>query len=203
MPTPGPSKSKNFAYTSIRLSSEATGMPVVPTGGDLIQSVQPASVPVPPVGNPFTTTTSVPVSGARPVPAPVSGARPGVPPSPQQSDELQAKLQQLQKQLEELEALKAELDASKAVGGGTAAGSRRKLLDSGLPGWDPGMLLEKVQLDSVEGTFFRKKKNSEALLFFYLPLTLVVVNPIPFILLIFYYNAETGHSFDGDSAFTS
>jgi len=59
-------------------------------------------------------------------------------------------LQQLQKQLEELEALKAELDASKTAtaegsGGGTTAGSRRKLLDSGLPGWDPGVLLEKVR----------------------------------------------------------
>jgi len=160
-PVPGPSKSKNFAYTSIRLSSDATGMPDVPTGGDLLPITQGPPVQQQ-VANPFATTTSVPVSGARPVaptpnPFATTTAGTGNPHSPEQSDELQAKLQQLQKQLEELEALKAELDASKTStegGGGTTAGSRRKLLDSGLPGWDPGMLLEKVQLDSLEGTAF-------------------------------------------------
>jgi len=104
------------------------------------------------VANPFVTTT-VPVSGARSGGAVAAGT--GTPPSPEQPHELQAKLQQLQKQLEELEALKAELDASKTTtvesDDGTAD-SRRKLLDSGTPGWDPGMLLEKVQLDSVEDT---------------------------------------------------
>ena len=194
-PTPVPSKSKNFAYTSIRLTSDFTGaIPEIPTAGTLLQSVQANAVPVPAVQpqqqvtNPFVTTTSVPVSGAREqqappttnpfvttqvpvsgaraaeVPpaavattAPVSGARTGgavaasagVPPGPQQADELQAKLQQLQKQLTDLEALKAQLDAQSKSG--AAAGSRRKMLDSGLPGWDPGMLLEKVQLDSIEG----------------------------------------------------
>ena len=173
MPAPGPSKSKIFAYTSIRLSTDFTGAPaVVPTGGDLLQTVTTTSVPVPPVqqqvANPFATTTSVPISGARPVAVapvtnpfittqvPVSGAPAegavvaAVPPSPRQSDELQAKLQQLQKQLQELEALKAQLDTNKPAA--AAAGSRRKMLDSGLPGWDPGCLrryswiLLKVQL---------------------------------------------------------
>lgn len=196
-PTPVPSKSKNFAYTSIRLSSDFTGeIPEIPTAGTLLQSAQANAVPVPAVQpqqvtNPFVTTTSVPVSGAReqqappttnpfvttPTQVPVSGARAaevppaavattsqvsgartggavatsaGTPPGPQQADELQAKLQQLQKQLTDLEALKAQLDAQSKSG--AAAGSRRKMLDSGLPGWDPGMLLEKVQLDSIEGT---------------------------------------------------
>lgn len=135
-PQPSPSKEKEFAYTSIRLKSSEQNAAPTPA---------PTLIPF--------TNSQVAVSGPRgsgSVDSPlitqqVSGqTQPFV---TAQSDDVNAKMQaleeemqQLAKMKEEMEALKREIEAEKN------GESRRRLLDSGLPGWDPGTLLEKVGL---------------------------------------------------------
>lgn len=160
MPVPaGPSKSKTFAYTNIRLTAQATGEapppPPPPQAGPSFFQTVPS---------PFVTQqlpSAAAVSGARESPFVTSSA--AVPASPfvtQQQQgvvppltttaavaspaDLEAKLADLQAQLKQLQDLEDQIMAMKA-------GSTRRLLDSGLPGWDNGVLMQKV-LQPEEGT---------------------------------------------------
>lgn len=54
---------------------------------------------------------------------------------------LDAKLAAIEKEMDELKALKQEIASMKGNGG--ADQKRRRLLDQGLPGWDPGVLYHK------------------------------------------------------------
>ena len=56
---------------------------------------------------------------------------------------LDAKLAAIEKEMDELKVLKQEI-ASMKGNGGAADQKRRRLLDQGLPGWDPGVLYHKV-----------------------------------------------------------
>jgi len=152
---PAPSKSKTFAYTNIRLSSQATGTPTptpTPPPSGLLDSI---------AGNPLVT-QDVPVSGARAQDVPVSGARPVVVPplttntaaagatatagTAATTSDIDAKLAELQAQLAQIQSLEEEIKALKT------GAATRKLLDSGLPGWDSGVLLQKVLHNDAQGT---------------------------------------------------
>ena len=63
---------------------------------------------------------------------------------PNLEKKLNEKLAAIEKEMSELEALKKELAAMKGE-----ATARRRLLDSGLPGWDPGVLFSQVCPDVI------------------------------------------------------
>lgn len=153
VPTPVPSKSKEFAYTNIRLSTSLSGSlmplspphpsppPPPPAPPTLLEAVAVPGAPAP--VNPFITQTVVPAPGAAAVAAAPLVTQEVT--TAAETSALQAKLAELQAQIEELKALK-EGTAHPEPTGTTA----RRLLDTGLPGWDPGALLEKVLSKGTE-----------------------------------------------------
>lgn len=165
-----PQKSKNFAYTNIRLTTAASGAlappppppPLLETASITPPFIVQQQQQVPPVvvsgprQHPATTqsplvTNTVPAL----VPVPITQQTASSPLVTQNtattststaSPEVQKKLAELDAQLQQLKELQAQLQAMK-----TASSPGRRLMDSGMPGWDSGALFEKV-LNVLEGT---------------------------------------------------
>ena len=146
--TPVPSKSKTFAYTNIRLSTQATGAappPTLPPGTFLEAATNPfltqqqggGKVPVSGMRAPLVTQQAQvpPLAAAAPLQTQTAAAAAAAP-----NKELEAKLAEFQAQLKQLQELEEQL---KVLKGPTAT---RRLLDAGTPGWDSGVLVEKVGL---------------------------------------------------------
>ena len=145
---PAPSKSKEFAYTNIRLSASVTGgVPSPPPNMTvLLESLATATAAPTASTTPFITQTVVPAAQAAAtspfVTTPGAATAAQATATSTETSELQAKLAELQAQIEQLKGLKKGTPPPPPA---VATPGRRLKADTGLPGWDAGALLEKVQ----------------------------------------------------------
>ena len=135
-PQPAPSKEKSFAYTSIRLSSSEQGRAPTPA-----PTLLPESVPEVAISGPRGPTS---INSPLVTQQTQSGSQPFV--TSQSRDDIDTKMAELEAEMSELSRMKEEMEAlKKQIEQEKQGGPSRRLLDSGAPGWDPGVLLEKVR----------------------------------------------------------
>lgn len=144
-----PVKTKDFAYTNIRFKTYVDeGDTSSEQDNGFLQSLQesatreakkdaqveeePLAKDIAPGGSSSSRDTA-----SKEASSPPTEKKPSI------EETLDAKLAAIEKEMDELKALKQEI-ASMKGNSGTADQKRRRLLDQGLPGWDPGVLYHKV-----------------------------------------------------------